>query len=431
MDNEKGALGCCFLETEAVDVALSLMSAQDFSLPPHRVIFEEMVSMADSQMEINMITLTTELEKKGQLAAAGGSAYLGELLIFTPTYTECVLRYYAAQIIEQATKRKLRGIAEAINRNVDTMSACDLRDKVEEVIFSLTAGKKEGPKHVKDTLKDVYKQMELAHSNKGMITGLETGISKLDAAMCGLNKSDLTIIAGRPAMGKSALAGNIVEKVSVKNKKQSLIFSCEMSTEQWVKRILYSLSRVDGARARVGNFADGDWPKLTHGNQQLQESGVWIDDTPGINISELRARARTLHRKVGLELVVVDYLQLLTGNGDSRQQEIGSISRGLKGMAKELDIPVIALSQLNRKLEERVNKRPTMSDLRESGDIEQDADNILLLYRDAVYNPASPEGEAEIIIGKQRNGPIGTIPATWIGGYSRFENCEERRNERS
>jgi replicative DNA helicase len=430
MDNEKGALGCCFLEPEAVDLALSLMSAKDFALPPHRVIFEEMVQMAENQMEINLITLTTELEKKGVLWSVGGSAYLSELLEYTPAYTEGVLRYYVAQIIEQSTKRKLRSIAEAINRNVDTMSAAELRAKVEEHIFRLDTGKKEGPKHVKDTLKDVYKQMEYSHANKGVITGLETGILRLDAAMCGLNKSDLTIIAGRPAMGKSALAGNIVEHVSVKNGKQSLIFSCEMSTEQWVKRILYSLARVDGARARIGNFNQGDWPKLSNGMGQLRESGVWIDDTPGINISELRARARTLHRKSGLELVVVDYLQLLTGNGDSRQQEIGSISRGLKGMAKELNIPVIALSQLNRKLEERVNKRPTMSDLRESGDIEQDADNILFLYRDCVYNPQAPEGEAEIIIGKQRNGPTGTVPATWIGGFSRFENREERYDER-
>jgi replicative DNA helicase len=431
MDNEKSLLGCCFLENEAVDIALSLISANDFALPHHRAIFAEMVEMSEKRVDINMVTITTEMEKTGNLADVGGAAYLGELLTFAPFYTENSLRYYAARIIEQATRRKLRGIAEAIKRNVDTMDAMELKAKIEEAIYGLSVEQKAGPRHVKDTLKDVYKQMEYSHSNKGVITGLETGISRLDAAMCGLNRSDLTIIAGRPAMGKSAIAGNIVENVSVKNGKQSLIFSCEMSTEQWAKRILYSLARVDGARARIGNFTQGDWPRLTHGAEQLRASGVWIDDTPGINISELRARARTLHRKAGLELVVVDYLQLLTGNGDSRQQEIGSISRGLKGLAKELNIPVIALSQLNRKLEDRTNKRPTMSDLRESGDIEQDADNILLLYRDAVYNPAAPEGDAEIIIGKQRNGPIGTIPATWIGGYSRFENCEERRNDRT
>jgi replicative DNA helicase len=425
IDNERNLLGACFIDSDAVDVALSLLSVQDLALDPHRVIFAKMVAMAEAKTEINLVTLSTELRKGGKLADIGGTDYLVELTNSAISYSENSVRYSCREIKEQATKRKLRGLAEAINRNIDTMSAAELQAKIEAAIYAMGEKKTEGPVHAKDTLKEVMKQIEHAHTHKGCITGIPSGINKLDAILCGFNPADLTILAARPSMGKSAFAGNVVENVSVRGELPSLIFSCEMSRDQWVKRILFSLARVDGARARIGNFAEGDWPKMTNGFGYISNSKVWIDDAPGIHISELRARARRLHRKEGIGLVVVDYMQLMTGEGQSREQEISGIARGLKGMAKELNIPVIALSQLNRKVEERANKRPTMSDLRESGAIEQDADNILFLYRDAVYNDKANEGEAEIIVAKQRNGPTGMVPATWIGGYSRFENAAE------
>lgn len=418
MINEQSVIGACFLEPYAMDEALAVLSYKDFSTSSHQAIFRTLADMANDGVTPDLVTISTELTKRGWMDQVGGAVYLAELVDFVPSAAQ--IGYYCRQVKESAKKRRLANVARAIDRNMD-LPADELQAKVEAALYDIDTVST-GPESIKGVAKEAFKEVELSWQNRGKITGLETGFLDFDALLNGLNSPDLTIIAGRPAMGKSAFMGNIVEGVSMKTgQTPTLIFSLEMSRAQLVKRMLFGLSHVDGSRARIGNFTDADWPKMAKTFESLSKAPVFIDDTAGLHISELRARARRLQRKEKIGLVCVDYLQLCRGDGDSRVQEIGSITRALKGMAKELCIPVVALCQLSRKVEERTNKRPMMSDLRDSGEIEQDADNIIFLYRDAVYNPSADDGEAEAIIAKQRNGPTGIIPLTWFGGYSRFE----------
>jgi replicative DNA helicase len=421
IDNEKAVFGACFIDEEALDIALSTLSAKDFTLPSHQLLFGVMANMAENQIIPDTVTLATELKKMGVLDKVGGPEYIAELVDFAPS--SAIIGYSCKQLKEASKKRQLMNIAKAIERNAD-LPADELQAKIEAALFDMHTGGG-GAERIKITLPKAFKEIETAFNNRGKIAGIETGFEKFDQSLNGLNAPDLIVLAGRPAMGKSAMMGNIVEGATIERGVPAVIFSLEMSKEQLIKRMIFGRSRIDGARARVGNFQDGDWSRMANTVGSMVDSPVFIDDTPGLHVSELRARARRLKRKEGIGLVCIDYLQLLRGEGQNRVQEVGFISRSLKGMAKELNVPVVALCQLSRKLEERTNKRPVMSDLRDSGEIEQDADTIIFMYRDAVYNEKADSRQAEAIIAKQRNGPTGTVPLSWHGEYSRFENKQE------
>jgi replicative DNA helicase len=432
-------LGGILLENEALNKALELLRPEDFYRESHRKIFSALIELSEQGEPADLVTLTAALQKNGDLQAVGGSAYLGTLVDYVPTAANIV--YYCRLVKEKALSRQLIHVAtEIATRGYDGGEIEQTLDWAEKSIFEIS-GMKSRPSYfsTREIMKDTFKNIEKLFERKELITGVPTGFTDLDHMTAGLQPSDLIIIAGRPSMGKTAFILNIVEHAGVfaDPAVPVLVFSLEMSKEQLVQRMLCSVSRVDASRLRTGNLVDTDWSKLTNGASMLSEAPIYIDDTPGITVLELRAKARRLKAERNLGLVVVDYLQLMQGhNSESRQQEISEISRSLKALAKELDVPVIALSQLNRSLENRTDKRPIMADLRESGAIEQDADVIMFIYREAVYCEdcrsrertceKGHEKDAEIIVGKQRNGPIGTVHMTFRGQYTRFENQAKR-----
>jgi replicative DNA helicase len=432
-------LGGILLENEALNKALELLRPEDFYRENHRKIFSALIELSEQGEPADLVTLTAALQKNGDLQVVGGSAYLGTLVDYVPTAANIV--YYCRLVKEKALARQLINVAtEIATRGYDGGEIEQTLDWAEKSIFEIS-GMKSRPSYfsTREIMKDTFKNIEKLFERKELITGVPTGFTDLDHMTAGLQPSDLVIIAGRPSMGKTAFILNIVEHAGVFTDPAVpvLVFSLEMSKEQLVQRMLCSVSRVDASRLRTGNLVDSDWSKLTNGASMLSEAPIYIDDTPGITVLELRAKARRLKAERNLGLVVVDYLQLMQGhNAESRQQEISEISRSLKALAKELNLPVIALSQLNRSLENRTDKRPIMADLRESGAIEQDADVIMFIYREAVYCEdcrsrertceKGHEKDAEIIVGKQRNGPIGTVHLTFRGQYTRFENQAKR-----
>jgi replicative DNA helicase len=385
------------------------------------------------------VTLTGALQQEGSLEAVGGSSYLATLVDYVPTAAN--IAYYCRLVKEKSISRHLIRVAtEIATRGYEGGEVEKSLDWAEKSIFEIT-GMKTRPSYfaTRDILKDTFKTIEKLFERKELVTGVPTGFTDLDTMTAGLQPGDLVIVAGRPSMGKTAFVLNVVEYAAVhyQSKAPTIIFSLEMSKESLVQRMLCSVSRVDASRLRTGHLGESDWPKLTNGAGLLSEAPIYIDDTPAISVLELRAKARRLKAEKNLGLIVVDYLQLMQGhNAESRQQEISEISRSLKALAKELSVPVVALSQLNRSLENRTDKRPIMADLRESGAIEQDADVIMFVYREAVYCEACKkrdgscdkghEKDAEIVIGKQRNGPIGTVHLTFRGEYTRFENQSKR-----
>jgi replicative DNA helicase len=439
LEGEMSVLGGILLENEALNKALELLRPEDFYRESHRKIFSALIELSEQGEPADLVTLTAALQKNGDLQAVGGSAYLGTLVDYVPTAANIV--YYCRLVKEKALSRQLIHVAtEIATRGYDGGEIEQTLDWAEKSIFEIS-GMKSRPSYfsTREIMKDTFKNIEKLFERKELITGVPTGFTDLDHMTAGLQPSDLIIIAGRPSMGKTAFILNIVEHAGVfaDPAVPVLVFSLEMSKEQLVQRMLCSVSRVDASRLRTGNLVDTDWSKLTNGASMLSEAPIYIDDTPGITVLELRAKARRLKAERNLGLVVVDYLQLMQGhNSESRQQEISEISRSLKALAKELDVPVIALSQLNRSLENRTDKRPIMADLRESGAIEQDADVIMFIYREAVYCEdcrsrertceKGHEKDAEIIVGKQRNGPIGTVHMTFRGQYTRFENQAKR-----
>jgi replicative DNA helicase len=434
-------LGGILLENEALNKALELLRPEDFYRESHRKIFSALIQLSEQGEPADLVTLTAALQKNGDLQVVGGSAYLGTLVDYVPTAANIV--YYCRLVKEKALARQLINVAtEIATRGYDGGEIEQTLDWAEKSIFEIS-GMKSRPSYfsTREIMKDTFKNIEKLFERKELITGVPTGFTDLDHMTAGLQPSDLVIIAGRPSMGKTAFILNIVEHAGVFTDPAVpvLVFSLEMSKEQLVQRMLCSVSRVDASRLRTGNLVDSDWSKLTNGASMLSEAPIYIDDTPGITVLELRAKARRLKAERNLGLVVVDYLQLMQGhNAENRQQEISEISRSLKALAKELNLPVIALSQLNRSLENRTDKRPILADLRESGAIEQDADVIMFIYREAVYCEdcrsrertceKGHEKDAEIIVGKQRNGPIGTVHLTFRGQYTRFEN-QAKRNE--
>jgi replicative DNA helicase len=437
IEAEMSVLGGILLENEAINQVLELLAAEDFYREPHRKIFKAMLELSEHREPCDFITLTMMLKKRGDLDEAGGGAYLATLVDYVPTAAN--IAYYCKIVKEKSIARKLiNASTDIITQGYDEQTdLTELLDRAQRVVLEISENQmKRAFYEIKSLLKDTFKSLEELSERQNHITGVESGFADLDKMTAGFQRGDLIIIAGRPSMGKTAFALNIAQYAAIhaENPVSVAVFSLEMSKEQLAMRLLCSESRIDASRMRTGNLADGDWSKLTKGAESLSSGKIFIDDTPAITSTEMRAKVRRLKAEHGVGMVVVDYLQLMRGGDriESRQQEISEISRSLKALAKELSIPVVALSQLNRSLESRTDKRPMMSDLRESGAIEQDADVIAFVYREAVYCEdcrrrdnsctAGHERDAEVIIGKQRNGPIGTVQMIFCGEYTKFEN---------
>jgi replicative DNA helicase len=430
IEAEQAVLGGLMLDNNAWERVSDAVSDGDFYRHDHRLIFRAVFTLAERNSPFDVVTLSEQLDKEGHLNQVGGLAYLGELAKNTPSVAN--IKAYAQIIRERATLRQLIGISNDIADMAYTpqgKSAVEVLDEAERQIFQIAEARPKagGPVGINEILvKAIDRIDELFNTNEG-ITGISTGFTDLDGMTSGLQPADLVIVAGRPSMGKTTFAMNLVENAVLRSDKVILVFSLEMPSDSIVMRMLSSLGRIDQTKVRSGRLDDDDWPRLTSAVNLLNERKLFIDDTAGISPTEMRARARRLAREHGdIGMIMVDYLQLMRipgSSGDNRTNEISEISRSLKALAKEFNCPVIALSQLNRSLEQRPNKRPVNSDLRESGAIEQDADIIMFVYRDEVYHPETEyKGVAEIIIGKQRNGPIGTCRLAFIGKYTRFDN---------
>lgn len=418
------------LDNNAWDKVADLLIQDDFYRRDHGLIFNAITVLADSSQPCDVVTISEWLNNHDELGNAGGLPYLGSLANNTPSAAN--IKSYAGIVRERSVLRQLIRVGTEITDNAfntEGRTSIELLDTAEQAVFKIAeqgSRSDKGYKSVSELLANVVDRIDMLAGLDSSITGISTGFDDFDEMTAGLQESDLIIVAGRPSMGKTTFAMNIAEYAAISGKLSVAVFSMEMPGEALVMRMLSSLSRVDQNRVRSGKLDDDDWAKLTSSMSLLSEARLFIDDTPALSPTELRARARRIKREHDLDLVVIDYLQLMqvAGSSENRTNEISEISRGLKTLAKELSVPVIALSQLNRSLEQRTDKRPIMSDLRESGAIEQDADVISFVYREEVYNKDDPElkGRAEIIIGKQRNGPIGVIPLTFNGMYTRFDN---------
>ncbi len=431
LEAEQSVLGGLVLDNQRWEQVEDIVSAEDFYRRDHRLIFRAIRALTQENAPADVVTVSEWLEKSGELESAGGLAYLGGLAKNTPSAANIVA--YAQIVRARAVLRQLIHTANKIAGSAykpEGRNPSQLLDEAEKSIFEIARTGTEhrgGFRVVKDLLSDVLDRIDILYQSDSPLTGVATGYADLDEMTSGLQSSDLIVIAGRPAMGKTSLALNLAENAAVGKKLPVAIFSMEMSGVQLAMRMLTSLGRIDAHKVRTGKLGDDDWPRLTSAVTLLENAPIYIDDSPALTPMELRARARRIAREHehGLGLIVVDYIQLMQSgeSNENRATEISTITRSLKSLAKELDVPLVALSQLNRSLEQRPNKRPFMSDLRESGSIEQDSDVILFIYRDEVYNEDSPDkGIAEIIVGKQRNGPTGTIRLTFLGEYTRFEN---------
>jgi replicative DNA helicase len=429
LDAECAVLGAILLEPNALPRAIEALTPDCFYKAAHRTIFQAAIHLFERGDPVDMITVTDELRKMDRLAAIGGTVTLTSLLDSVATAAN--IDYHARIVYDKYLSRRLITTAKDIvdEGYADRLPTDQLLDQAQANVFAISEGRlREGFTHIRDVVRDSFVQIENLHHNPDAISGIRTGFDDLDAILAGLHNGDLVILAARPSMGKTSLALSLVQNVAIDHKLPVAVFSLEMSKEQLVLRMLCSEARVDNHLLRRGIIKKHEWPNLTKAASLLTTAPIYIDDTPGVNVLEMRAKSRRLKMEKGLRLVVVDYLQLMQSatRAENRQQEISNISRSLKGLSKELQVPVVALSQLSRAVESRAgNKRPMLSDLRESGAIEQDADVVLFLYREGVYDRECPEdlrGVAEVIIGKQRNGPIGEIKLKFFSEYTRFEN---------
>ncbi|EFO50851.1 replicative DNA helicase [Vibrio parahaemolyticus K5030] len=432
LEAEQSVIGGLLLDNERWDTVAERVVASDFYSRPHRLIFEGVKTILESGKPLDLITLSEHLERHEQLEDVGGFAYLADLAKNTPSAAN--INAYADIVAERAIVRGLIGVANEIadaGYDPQGRSSEDLIDMAESKVFAIAESRtseNEGPQNVDNILEKTLERIELLYKTpQDGVTGVDTGFTDLNKKTAGLQGSDLVIVAARPSMGKTTFAMNLCENAAMQQDKPVLIFSLEMPAEQLMMRMLASLSRVDQTKIRTGQLDDEDWARISSTMGILmQKKNMYIDDSSGLTPTEVRSRARRVAREHGgLSMIMVDYLQLMRVPSltDNRTLEIAEISRSLKALAKELNVPVVALSQLNRSLEQRADKRPVNSDLRESGSIEQDADLIMFIYRDEVYHPDSPyKGTAEIIIGKQRNGPIGSVRLTFQGQHSRFDN---------
>jgi replicative DNA helicase len=429
LEAERAVLGAVLIDNDALFTVMEILVPSDFHQPSHRLLFSTMLDLSERGEPIDIVILADRLRSGGNLDKAGGPDYLPTLADEVPT--SAGVGNYAKIVKEKSVLRHL------IEASTDIVQDCfesagevdELIDEAERRIFAISEQRiRTGFLSMKEIVKSSFKTIESLYEKKEHITGVASGFADIDDLTSGFQPSDLVIIAGRPSMGKTAFALNIAQQAALKSKKTVAIFSLEMAKEQLVMRMLCSEARIDAHRLRSGFLGTTDWPKLSTAAGRLAEASIFIDDTPAISSMEMRAKARRLKADKGLDLLIVDYLQLMSGRrSDNREQEISEISRSCKALAKELAVPVLALSQLNRGVESRQDKRPILADLRESGAIEQDADVIIFIYRDEVYNKESMDkGVAEIIIGKQRNGPVGTRKLTWMDKYTRFEDMTDR-----
>lgn len=435
IEAEQSVLGGVLLDNKSWQLLEDRVGADDFYRRDHRVIFEVMKKMMENGDPVDVITIGDALKSLQQLDDIGGEVYLFELVQNTPSAANIVA--YADIVRERSVLRQLISVSNEIASdafNPAGQSIVDLLDAAERRVFTIAeqSARGSGPQNIKDLLTEAVEKIDTLYRADSALTGVPTGYTDLDEMTSGLQPSDLVIVAGRPSMGKTAFSMNIAEYAAVHAKQPVLVFSMEMSGASLAMRLMSSMGKIDQHKIRTGKLEESDWERLTEALGKLSESPVFIDDTPALSPAEVRSRARRVAKEHGLSLIVVDYLQLMQmpGMGDNRTLEISTISRNLKALAKELNVPVIALSQLNRSLEQRADKRPVMSDLRESGAIEQDADLIAFIYRDEVYHEDTREkGVAEVIIAKQRNGPIGKVKLTFRGQYTRFENFVQQNDE--
>ena len=429
LEAEQSVIGSMIMDKEAIVIASETLIQEDFYHKQYGILFESMIELYNEEQPVDVVTLQNRLREKDVPAELSSMEFVGELVTAVPTSAN--IKYYANIVKEKATLRKLIKINEEIANEcyLQNESVDDIMADTEKKIFNLLQNKSGGDYvPIKQVVINALEKIEQASKTKGNVTGIATGFVDLDYRMSGLQPSDLILVAARPSMGKTAFVLNIAQYVAFHSDMCTAIFSLEMSKEQLVNRLFSLESRVDAQLLRSGNLADSDWEKLIEGAGTIGRSSLIIDDTPGISISELRSKCRKYKLEHDLKLIIIDYLQLMSGSGksDSRQQEISDISRSLKSLARELNVPVIALSQLSRQVEQRPDHRPMLSDLRESGAIEQDADVVMFIYRDDYYNKDTPDKNiAEIIIAKQRNGPIGTVNLVWLPQYTKFANMEK------
>lgn len=431
LEAELAVLGAILIEPDSMTAASEIIMPEDFYRGAHQKIFQSMIQLTEKGIPIDVVTLTSELTALGVLDEVGGILYLNELANSVPTASNIV--YYCKLIEEKATLRRLIRTATTIategyerEENIE-----GLLHEAERQILEVSQSKKSGAfQNIKDVLVNTYDKIESLTHRKGDITGIPTGFLELDKMTAGFQRSDLIIVAARPSVGKTAFALNIAQNVATKTNENVAIFSLEMGAEQLVMRMLCAEGNINAQALRTGSLTGDDWEKLTLAMGSLSNAGIFIDDTPGIKVSDIRAKCRRLKQEHGLGMILIDYLQLIAGNGkagENRQQEVSEISRSLKGLARELDVPLIALSQLSRSVESRQDKRPMMSDIRESGSIEQDADIVAFLFREDYYEKETENKNIiEIIIAKQRNGPVGDVQLAFVKEYNKFVNMERR-----
>ncbi|ARD48374.1 replicative DNA helicase [Sporosarcina sp. P37] len=431
---EQSVIGAIFLEPQALITASEILLPEDFYRIAHKKIFETMLILSDKGQPVDLVTIAEELKVKNELEDVGGISYITELANAVPTAANIV--YYANIVEEKSLLRRLIRVATDIVEDgytrEDEVEA--LLGEAEKKMMEVSNRKNAGDfRHIKDVLVETYDNIELLHTRKGEVTGIPTGFRDLDKITAGFQRNDLIIVAARPSVGKTAFALNVAQNVATKTEENVAIFSLEMGAEQLVMRMLCAEGNIDAQVLRTGNLEADDWRKLTMAMGSLSNAGIFIDDSPGIRINEIRSKCRRLQQEHGLGMIMIDYLQLIMGSGrgsDNRQQEVSEISRSLKALARELKVPVIALSQLSRGVEQRQDKRPMMSDLRESGSIEQDADIVSFLYREDYYDKETEmQNMIEIIIAKQRNGPTGTVTLAFAKEYNKFLNIDWSQHE--
>ena len=433
IEAEKSVIGSMLMDRDAITVASEILLGEDFYVKQNEILFDTMVELHNEGKPVDLVTLQNKLKEKDVPPEVSSMEFVKELLDSVPTSAN--VKYYANIVAEKASLRKLIKVNEEIENECYSQkeSVETIMDETEKKVFKVVQRRNAGDYvPISTVVNNALDKISVAARNKGAVTGIPTGFTDLDYRTAGLQPSDLVLIAARPSMGKTAFVLNIAQNVAFKQGLPLVIFSLEMSKEQLVNRLFSLQSGVDAQKLRVGNLEEADWEMLIEGATQIGQSNLIIDDTPGISIGELRSKCRKYKLEHGLSLVMIDYLQLMTGSGkgsESRQQEISDISRSLKSLARELQVPVIALSQLSRAVEQRPDHRPMLSDLRESGAIEQDADVVMFIYRDDYYNHESPDkGISEIIIAKQRNGPIGTVKLAWLPELTKFANLAREQD---
>ncbi len=431
IEAEQAVLGAIFLDPQSLIIVSELLIPEDFYRVAHQKIFNAILKISDRGEPIDLITVTTELANIKVLEEVGNVSYLSEMAGAIPTAAN--VEYYAQIVSDKSLLRRLIRAATEIAQDSYTREdeVETLLMEAEKRITDVSRRRNSGSfQNIKDVLLQAYDRIEMSHNHKGEVTGVATGFHKLDQITAGFQRNDLIIVAARPSVGKTAFALNIAQNVAIKTGENVAIFSLEMGAEQLVMRMICAEGNINSQNLRVGALTDEDWGKLTMAMGSLSNAGIYIDDTPGVRMADIRSKCRRLKQEKGLGIVVIDYLQLIQGNGrkgENRQQEVSEISRSLKALARELEIPVIALSQLSRSVEQRQEKRPMLSDIRESGSIEQDADIVAFLYRDDYYNKESENKDIiEIIIAKHRNGPTDTVQLAFIKEYNKFVNLEHR-----